>query len=118
MERVRRAGAVILGKTNTAEFGFSANQTANKLFGATRNPWDLDRSPGGSSGGSAAAVAAGLAPAAIASDGGGGSVRIPQQLMWPVRDQAHIWQDSPCIQGARWPIPWSERLGVIRAHRR
>ncbi|MCC4306728.1 MULTISPECIES: amidase [Rhodococcus] len=79
VERVRRAGAVILGKTNTAEFGFSANQTANKLFGATRNPWDLDRSPGGSSGGSAAAVAAGLAPAAIASDGGG-SVRIPSSL--------------------------------------
>jgi aspartyl-tRNA(Asn)/glutamyl-tRNA(Gln) amidotransferase subunit A len=74
--RLREAGAVILGKTNTAEFGFSANQTANRVGGETRNPWDLGRSPGGSSGGSAAAVAGGLAPAAVGSDGGG-SVRIP-----------------------------------------
>jgi aspartyl-tRNA(Asn)/glutamyl-tRNA(Gln) amidotransferase subunit A len=79
VERLRRAGAIIIGKTNTAEFGFSANQTNNSLFGPTRNPLDLERSPGGSSGGSAAAVAAGLAPAALASDGGG-SVRIPSSF--------------------------------------
>lgn len=77
--RLRDAGAVVLGKTNTAEFGFSANQTKNDLFGATRNPLAVDRSPGGSSGGSAAAVAAGLAPVALASDGGG-SVRVPSSF--------------------------------------
>lgn len=73
--RLRAAGAVVVGKTNVPEFcieGF----TDNLVFGATRNPWDLERSPGGSSGGSAAALAAGLAPIATGTDGGG-SVRIP-----------------------------------------
>ena len=79
VERLRAAGAIILGKTNTAEFGFSANQTENQLFGATRNPWNLATSPGGSSGGSAAAVAAGMCPIAVGSDGGG-SVRIPSSF--------------------------------------
>ena len=79
VERLRTAGAIILGKTNTAEFGFSANQTENDLFGATRNPWNLATSPGGSSGGSAAAVAAGMCPIAVGSDGGG-SVRIPSSF--------------------------------------
>ncbi|HTX50339.1 MAG TPA: amidase [Caulobacteraceae bacterium] len=71
----RASGLVLFGKTNTPEFGLQP-VTEPMLFGATRNPWDLDRSPGGSSGGSAAAVAAGIAPAAQASDGGG-SIRIP-----------------------------------------
>jgi aspartyl-tRNA(Asn)/glutamyl-tRNA(Gln) amidotransferase subunit A len=73
--RLRCAGAIPLGKTNTPEFGYTA-LTKNALFGVTRNPWNLERTPGGSSGGSAAAVAAGLVPLATASDGGG-SVRIP-----------------------------------------
>ena len=73
--RLRAAGAVPLGKTAAPEFG-TLNFTRTKLFGVARNPWDLDRTPGGSSGGSAAAVAAGLVPAATASDGGG-STRIP-----------------------------------------
>jgi aspartyl-tRNA(Asn)/glutamyl-tRNA(Gln) amidotransferase subunit A len=75
VERLRRAGAVILGKTNVPEFGMGIN-SQNPVFGATRNPWNLERTPGGSSGGSAAAVAAGLGPGALGSDGGG-SVRGP-----------------------------------------
>jgi amidase len=71
----RASGLVLFGKTNTPEFGLQP-VTEPVLFGATRNPWSLDRSPGGSSGGSAAAVAAGIVPAAQASDGGG-SIRIP-----------------------------------------
>jgi Asp-tRNA(Asn)/Glu-tRNA(Gln) amidotransferase A subunit family amidase len=73
--RLRAAGVVLLGKTNTSEFGHKAI-TDNPLFGVTRNPWDPDRTPGGSSGGAAAAVAAGLGPVALGTDGGG-SVRIP-----------------------------------------
>jgi len=76
--RLRAAGCVVVGKTNTPELGWKAD-TDNMLFGASLNPWDIDRSPGGSSGGSAAAVAAGLVPLATASDGGG-SIRIPAAL--------------------------------------
>ena len=73
--RLRAAGAVVVGKTNVPEFAFEG-YTSNRVFGATRNPWNPAWSPGGSSGGSAAAVAAGLAPIATATDGGG-SIRIP-----------------------------------------
>jgi Asp-tRNA(Asn)/Glu-tRNA(Gln) amidotransferase A subunit family amidase len=73
--RLRAAGAVLVGKAATSEFGFVA-YTSTKLHGVTRNPWHLDRTPAGSSGGSAAAVAGGLVPAATAGDGGG-SIRIP-----------------------------------------
>lgn len=73
--RLRTAGAVIVGKASTSEFGFVA-YTSTKLHGVTRNPWNLERTPGGSSGGSAAAVAGGLVPIATAGDGGG-SIRIP-----------------------------------------
>ena len=61
VRRLKKAGAVLLGKTNTPEFGHKG-ETSNLVFGATRNPWNLDRTPGGSSGGSAAAVAARLVP--------------------------------------------------------
>jgi aspartyl-tRNA(Asn)/glutamyl-tRNA(Gln) amidotransferase subunit A len=78
VERLRAAGCVVVGKTNTPELGWKPD-TVNAAFGATRNPWSLDRSAGGSSGGSAAALAAGLVPLATGSDGGG-SIRIPAAL--------------------------------------
>lgn len=73
--RLRAAGAVIVGKAATPEFGLVA-YTATKLHGVTRNPWNLERTPAGSSGGPAAAVAGGLVPIATATDGGG-SIRLP-----------------------------------------
>ena len=75
VERLRAAGALILGTTNCPEF-LMAYETANLLHGRTRNPWDLDRSPGGSSGGESAAIAAGMSAAGLGSDSGG-SVRVP-----------------------------------------
>ena len=75
VERVKESGAIILGKTNTPEFGQSGT-TENLLGGPCRNPWDINRTPGGSSGGAASALAAGLCTLATGSDGGG-SIRIP-----------------------------------------
>jgi Asp-tRNA(Asn)/Glu-tRNA(Gln) amidotransferase A subunit family amidase len=77
-ERLRAAGAIVVGKTNTPEFA-AEGFTANRLFGATRNPWAPEWSPGGSSGGSAVAIVTGMAPLATATDGGG-SIRIPAAL--------------------------------------
>src|SRR5262249_10325910 len=73
--RLKDAGFVIVGTTTVPEYGILPTTEA-RLFGPTRNPWDLERTPGGSSGGAAAAVAAGMVPVAHGS-GGGGSVRIP-----------------------------------------
>ena len=75
VRRIKDAGFVVIGKTNTPEFGTIA-MTESELNGDCRNPWDTSRTPGGSSGGAAAAIAAGMAPIAHGSDGGG-SIRIP-----------------------------------------
>jgi amidase len=102
VRRLRAAGAVIVGKTNTPEIGLYPF-TEGAAFGATRNPWNLDHTPGGSSGGSAAAVAAGLVPAALGSDGAG-SVRIP--AAWcnlvgvkPQRGRISTWPDAESFNG-------------------
>ncbi|MGW5456439.1 amidase [Nocardia sp. NPDC003979] len=97
VRRLRAAGAVIVGKTNTCELG-QLPFTSGAAFGHTRNPWDRTRTPGGSSGGSAAAVAAGTVPAALGSDGAG-SVRIPA-----------AWTNLVGIKPQRgristWPLP-------------
>ena len=78
VERLRKAGAIVIGKSNATEFGFGAHGN-NPLFPTTLNPYDLRRGPGGSSAGSAAAVAAGVCALSIGSDGGG-SIRIPASL--------------------------------------
>ena len=97
VRRLRAAGAVIVGKTNTCELG-QWPFTSGPGFGHTRNPWSRKHTPGGSSGGSAAAVAAGLVAAAIGSDGAG-SVRIPA-----------AWTNLVGIKPQRgristWPMP-------------
>ncbi len=75
VKRLKNAGAIMVGKTTTPELGWKAT-TDSLIFGITRNPWNTDRTPGGSSGGAAAAVASGLGPLAVGTDGGG-SIRIP-----------------------------------------
>ena len=78
VSRLRQAGAVVMGKTNTPEYGHKG-ATDNLPFGQTLNPWSTDHSPGGSSGGTAAAIASGMVPLGTGSDGGG-SIRIPASL--------------------------------------
>jgi amidase len=75
VERLRRAGAIILGKTNTPEF-LASYETDNFITGRSNNPWNVERTPGGSSGGEAAAIASGCSPGGVGSDGGG-SIRVP-----------------------------------------
>ena len=78
VERVRASGAVILGKTNTPEFG-NREETFTKIHAACNNPWDVARTPGGSSGGAAASIASGMCPVGTGTDGGG-SVRLPAAM--------------------------------------
>jgi Asp-tRNA(Asn)/Glu-tRNA(Gln) amidotransferase A subunit family amidase len=91
VSRLREAGAIIIGRTNSPEFGATAF-TSNKVYGATRNPWNAEKSPGGSSGGSAAALAAALTPIATTSDGGG-SVRGPASSSGLGRNVLPRWID-------------------------
>ncbi|WXG39419.1 MAG: amidase [Candidatus Freyarchaeum deiterrae] len=105
VERLRNAGAIILGKTNTPEFGLVAI-TDNPVFGVTRNPWDTTRTPGGSSGGSAAAVAAGMCPIATGNDWGG-SLRTPTNFCGVYGLKTHLGRIP------RWPqLPGFETLAV------
>ena len=109
VRRLREAGAVIIGKTAVPELMIWPF-TETVTFGATRNPWDTDRTPGGSSGGSAAAVAAGLAPFALGSDGAG-SIRIPSTWcgvfgIKPQRDRVPLFphDDAWCGLSVNGPI--------------
>nr|MDO8079654.1 amidase [Candidatus Freyarchaeota archaeon] len=105
VERLRSAGAIIMGKTNVPEFGLIAI-TDNPVFGVTRNPWDKTRTPGGSSGGSAAAVAAGLCPIATGNDWGG-SLRTPTNFCGVYGLKTHLGRIP------RWPqLPGFETLAV------
>jgi amidase len=102
VRRLRAAGAVIIGKTNTCELG-QWPFTEGPAFGDTRNPWHTGHTPGGSSGGSAAAVAAGLVPAALGSDGAG-SVRIPASWtgligIKPQRGRISTWPRGESFHG-------------------
>jgi amidase len=102
VRRLRRAGAVIVGKTQAPEVG-QWHFTESPTFGATRNPWHEDHAPGGSSGGAAAAVAAGLVAGAIGSDGAG-SIRIPAAWcglvgLKPQRGRISTWPDAEAFHG-------------------
>src|SRR5687768_7715183 len=101
VERMRAAGAILVGKTNNPEFCLRG-VTENEVYGVTRNPWDRDRSPGGSSGGAAAGVAAGMTPLALGSDGGG-SIRIPASFcgLAGLKPTFGLIPDGPGFDG--WP---------------
>ena len=115
--RLRRAGAIPLGKTAAPEFG-TIQYTRSKAWGVTRNPWDTERTPGGSSGGSAAAVAAGMIPFGTTSDGGG-STRIPASFSGLVGfkpSHGRIRTPIPAPPRrrctARWSPLWRMRRGT------
>jgi amidase len=112
--RLRAAGAVVVGKTNTPEIG-QWPFTEGPGFGVTRNPWSLDHSPGGSSGGSAAAVAAGLLAAAVGSDGAG-SIRIPAAWthlvgLKPQRGRVSTWPAPESFNGLTSYGPLARSVG-------
>jgi amidase len=114
VRRVKAAGFIVVGKTNTPEFGSTA-VTESDLNGACRNPWDLDRTPGGSSGGAAAHAAAGVLPLAQGSDGGG-SIRIPASCcglfgLKPSRGRVSPapYGDGSFALSQNGPIAWTVR---------
>jgi len=99
VDRLEAAGAIVVGKTNAPEFGYTAI-TKNLVYGVTRSPWDLDVTPGGSSGGSAAALAGGVCPLVTASDGGG-SIRIPASFVGAFGLKVSFGR-VPCGPFAQW----------------
>ncbi|MEV6430512.1 amidase [Nocardia sp. NPDC051463] len=114
VRRLRAAGAVIVGKTNTCELG-QLPFTSGAAFGHTRNPWHAEHTPGGSSGGSSAAVAAGLVPAALGSDGAG-SIRIPASWtnlvgIKPQRGRISTWPEAEAFHGLTVNGPMARTVG-------
>jgi amidase len=102
VRRLREAGAIVVGKTNAPEVG-QWHFSETEAFGATRNPWQLEHTPGGSSGGAAAAVAAGIVAGAMGSDGAG-SIRIPAAWtnlvgLKPQRGRVSTWPDAEAFNG-------------------
>ncbi len=102
VRRLREAGAIVIGKTHAPEVG-QWHFTETPTYGATRNPWNTDHTPGGSSGGAAAAVAAGIVTAAVGSDGAG-SIRIPAAWtglvgLKPQRGRVSTWPDAEAFNG-------------------
>jgi Asp-tRNA(Asn)/Glu-tRNA(Gln) amidotransferase A subunit family amidase len=106
--RLKAAGAIVVGKTNTPEFGYTG-LTKNRLFGVTRNPWNLERTPGGSSGGSAAAIAAAMVPLVTASDGGG-SVRIPASYVGAFGMKPSFGRVPVGARGPGAMLPWIDTV--------
>jgi aspartyl-tRNA(Asn)/glutamyl-tRNA(Gln) amidotransferase subunit A len=102
VERLKAAGGIMLGKTNTPTFGW-VGITDNLVFGLTRNPWNLARTPGGSSGGAGAAVAAGLGPLAVGTDGGG-SIRKPAAFCGIFGHKATYGRIPLHPHGAAWSL--------------
>jgi len=105
VERAKRAGAIVIGKTTTSEFGCKAVGDS-PLTGVTRNPWNLAKTPGGSSAGAAASVAAGITPFALATDGGG-SLRIPGSFTGLVAIKGHFGRIP------LWPVPSAPTLSHV-----
>ncbi len=105
VERVKRAGAIVIGKTTTSEFGCKAVGDS-PLTGITRNPWNLAKTPGGSSAGAAASVAAGVTPLALGTDGGG-SVRIPGSLTGLATIKGHFGRIPV------WPVSATTTLAHV-----
>ena len=114
VQRLRSAGAIVIGKTHAPEIG-QWPFTEASWFGATRNPWHTDHTPGGSSGGAASAVAAGLVPAAIGSDGAG-SVRVPAAWtglvgLKPQRGRISTWPEAEAFNGLTCFGPLTRSVG-------
>ena len=114
VSRLKAAGAIVVGKTNTPEFGFTGF-TTNRLYGVTRNPWNTERTPGGSSGGSAAAVAGGMVSVATGSDMGG-SIRIPSSYSgcYGLKTSAGRIPVTyaPFFQAPQSPFPFLQMYGL------
>ena len=116
--RLKNAGAIVLGVTNTPEF-LMAWETDNLLYGRTNSPWDLERTPGGSSGGEAAAIAAGMSAGGVGSDGGG-SIRVPAHFSGICGLEAHAGTHprDRALSRVRRTIRIDRRCRTDGAHRR
>jgi aspartyl-tRNA(Asn)/glutamyl-tRNA(Gln) amidotransferase subunit A len=108
VERLHSAGAILFGKTNTPEFGWKG-ETSNRVFGTSRNPWDLECTPGGSSGGAAAAVACGIGPVALGSDAAG-STRLPAAFCGVVGLKASFGRIPIAPRG---PLETISHIGIL-----